>query len=349
MSAIPPVERPRQLTVGEALARMRLTSALAGLGAVIVAAGSLGPWVTTALGSVSGVDGGSDGWVTLGAAVVAVVSLLSAQGRRWGSVTGWLMLVGALGVACYDGARVIYATSKLTFLGFHLADAGWGLYVVAGGAALGALALSFAAVTSERDERGALLTVHDYRVGLAVLVALAAGGAVAGGLVVEHKHLKSPFSTQTPNPTPSVPTPTPSVPNPNPVPNPTPAPSPPPDPSTFGAPVTGTDQSGYNTGQGCTDNPSSSLPGCADSPSVPSGDSESGCPGGVTVDATTTSCDLAANVVSSYTSDGTVTASDPAQGQSYQFDCFTGGTGTTGYTFCLGQDGSAKLYLRWHR
>jgi hypothetical protein len=95
-------------------------------------------------------------------------------------------------------------------------------------------------------------------------------------------------------------------------------------------------------------NPSSSLPGCADSPSVPSGDQTGTCPGGVTVDSSTTSCALAANVQSTYTSDGTLTASDD-QGQSHQFDCFTGGSGTTGYTFCLGQNGSSQLYVRWHR
>lgn len=117
--------------------------------------------------------------------------------------------------------------------------------------------------------------------------------------------------------------------------------------STPGA-VSGQDGSGFNTGQGCSDNPNSSLPGCNDSPSIPAGDQAQSCPNGITVDATTTSCGLAENVYANYQTDGPVTALSPETGQVYTFDCFTGGPGTTGYVFCQGQAGNSALYLRWH-
>jgi serine/threonine protein kinase len=118
-------------------------------------------------------------------------------------------------------------------------------------------------------------------------------------------------------------------------------------PSTAGGPSR--DASGYNTAAGCSDNPASPLPGCADSPSVPNGDPQGSCPNGITVDSQTTSCGLAENVYSNYTSDGPVTGLSPERGTNYEFNCQTGGPGTTGYTICLGQAGNSPLYLRWHQ
>jgi serine/threonine protein kinase len=114
--------------------------------------------------------------------------------------------------------------------------------------------------------------------------------------------------------------------------------------------VTGRDASGYNTGPGCSDNPTSPLSGCADAPSIPSGDPGRTCPhDGLVVDAQTTSCALAENVHSNYTSDGPVTAFSPERGNNYTFRCQTGGQGTTGFTICLGQAGNSPLYVRWHQ
>ena len=113
--------------------------------------------------------------------------------------------------------------------------------------------------------------------------------------------------------------------------------------------VTGTDANGYNVGPGCSDDPSSPDPGCSDSPSTPNGDPEGSCPNGITIDSQTTTCGLAENVYSGYTSDGQVTANSPKTGQSYTFTCQTAGAGTTGYTICQAQDGATPLYLRWHK
>lgn len=112
--------------------------------------------------------------------------------------------------------------------------------------------------------------------------------------------------------------------------------------------VTGRDANAYNTGPGCSDNPTSPLQGCADSPSVVAGDSQGSCPNGITIDSQTTSCGLAENVRSNYTSDGSVTASSPGGGSSATFSCRTGGQGTTGFTICVGQGDSVSRYVRWH-
>jgi zinc-ribbon domain len=129
------------------------------------------------------------------------------------------------------------------------------------------------------------------------------------------------------------------------TPTPTPAPAHAP-PGFPGAPVTGRDGEGFNTGPGCSDNPASQQPGCSDSPSAPSG-SDSSCGGGLTVDSQSTSCGLAQNVRSSYHGDGAVTAYSPERGASYTFTCSTGGSGTTHMTICIGRAGSAELYVRW--
>jgi serine/threonine protein kinase len=116
-----------------------------------------------------------------------------------------------------------------------------------------------------------------------------------------------------------------------------------------GSPVTGQDASGYNTGQGCSDDPQTSLPGCADSPSAPNGDDVSSCSAaGVTAEvyAPTTSCQLAAAVIATYSTDGPVTVTGP-NGATHTFICQTGGQGTTGNTICISGGGLTERYVRW--
>jgi hypothetical protein len=114
--------------------------------------------------------------------------------------------------------------------------------------------------------------------------------------------------------------------------------------------VTGQDAMGYNIGSGCSDNEGSPLPGCSDSPSTPLGDPVGMCPNGIRIDQQTTTCGLAENVRSSYTSDGSVTAFSLKTQKDYVFTCQTGPVpGTTGYTICESQDGPSTLYVRWHK
>jgi hypothetical protein len=107
--------------------------------------------------------------------------------------------------------------------------------------------------------------------------------------------------------------------------------------------VTETDGSGYNVGVGCSDNPSSSLPGCSDSPSI-SG-TVGACDGGITIDSSTTGCGYAENVQQQYTGDGIVSAWSPVLQQWVGINCQTAPSGTTGYTICTNSMGS---YVRWH-
>lgn len=177
------------LTVGDALGRVRLTTALAALGAVITAGGSIGPWVSTALGSVSGLNGGGDGWVTLGASVTAMLALLGARAGRAGYVVAFLAFLAALAVACLDGAKIVYVSSKLTLFGHQIATAGWGLYLTAAGALLGAVSLAAAAVATERDSTGRATRTRDFRVPAGLLVALVVAGTVTGGVLHERSQL----------------------------------------------------------------------------------------------------------------------------------------------------------------
>jgi hypothetical protein len=124
--------KPR--TVGELLTEMRLSTAAALLGAAIVAAGSVGPWVDTFLGSLGGLRG--DGRITLGAAVVAVVALLAGGNTGVGRVIAGVAGLVALGTAGYDFIHIRHAAAGATLFGHRVADVGWGPIAVLGGGAL---------------------------------------------------------------------------------------------------------------------------------------------------------------------------------------------------------------------
>ena len=99
-----------------------------GLGGIIV--GSIGPWATAFIASVSGTDG--DGKITLAFAGVGLVGLLVRQGY----ILTIMMALAALGVGIYDIINVSHKAAQITFQGEQIAHVGWGLYVVVGGAVL---------------------------------------------------------------------------------------------------------------------------------------------------------------------------------------------------------------------
>jgi hypothetical protein len=89
-----------------------------------LALGSFGPWIRSPLGgSISGLDGSNDGWLTLGAAVIAALALARIQiapGRR---VVGRVLLI-------------VLAAAFAAFVAYHdrenvshvkLVEVGWGL------------------------------------------------------------------------------------------------------------------------------------------------------------------------------------------------------------------------------
>jgi len=100
---------------------------------------------------------------------------------------------GALAVAAFDGARGKVATSKLTVFGVHVAGLGWGIYVVAAGAAIGCVALATdAVIVRERDQQGHVLAFMDLRGAMVVLAVMVGGGAAVAGVLVERAKLTHP-------------------------------------------------------------------------------------------------------------------------------------------------------------
>jgi hypothetical protein len=125
------------------------------------------------------------GWVTLGCAAMAILILSVRSGRNWASVLAFLLLAGALGTGGYDGGRIVEATSKLTLFGVHVAGAGWGLYAVVSGAAVGCLALAMdAIIVRARNAQEGVIAFTDLRA-LAVLLAIFVGGGSIAAAVLE--------------------------------------------------------------------------------------------------------------------------------------------------------------------
>jgi hypothetical protein len=180
-----PQQEPR--TLGDVLAGVRVSTAVAFLGFVGLAAGSLGPWVATVLGSAAGTHG--DGKITLGAAAIAALALLIAQGRTGGAIVAGLAAAVGLGVAGYDLVHIQHAAAHATLFGPQLADAGWGVYVALVGAAVALTALVSAAPMLLRGT----VTV--------VAVVGSAGAIVAGQIVVHQRASNASGSTAFASPT----------------------------------------------------------------------------------------------------------------------------------------------------
>lgn len=132
------------MTLAEALGKVRVSTAIVVLGLLGIAIGSVGPWVTTILGSVGGLHG--DGRITLGAAAVALLALwlstVVTRGRPILLAIAGLAILVALAGAGYDVIHIEHAARGITLFGHRVARAGWGVYLVAGsaGVALAALA-----------------------------------------------------------------------------------------------------------------------------------------------------------------------------------------------------------------
>lgn len=94
--------------------------------AAAIALGAFGPWAKVAFASVSGVDGGNDGWFDLVIAGAAAASILRGTTRLLPVVLG----IAATAIAFYDRRHV-------ERFGVGLVQVGWGLnLVLAGGASL---------------------------------------------------------------------------------------------------------------------------------------------------------------------------------------------------------------------
>jgi hypothetical protein len=124
-------------SVGDALGGISLPAGLALLGALVIAAGSIGPWVDTILGSLSGTRG--DGQITLAAAVLAFVCtflVATGKGGRLSMVVALLAGVGAGITAIVDLVDIQQRVEGTTLFGAQMATPGWGIYAVIVGAVL---------------------------------------------------------------------------------------------------------------------------------------------------------------------------------------------------------------------
>ena len=111
--------------------------AVALLGAVLMAVGSIGPWVMAFGGllSVAGTNG--DGKITLVCALIVAAATIGANAGHSLGVLAVIAAVVGLGVGVYDLSHLANATSQAD----GLAQTGWGLYAVVVGGAVAVVAL----------------------------------------------------------------------------------------------------------------------------------------------------------------------------------------------------------------
>jgi hypothetical protein len=139
-------EASSSATVGQLLANMSVGTGISLLGALVVVAGSLGPWVDTIFGSVSGMAG--DGKITLGAAIAAGLFVVLGSSRLGGTVSVILTVLSAAVagvVAVIDLDEVGSRVADTELFGTQVASTGWGLYAVAAGAAVIVIGAVFSA------------------------------------------------------------------------------------------------------------------------------------------------------------------------------------------------------------
>lgn len=120
------------------LRRARRCTLVAIVGLVLTAIGSAGPWITTLLGSIDGLN--ADGRVTIGLTAFAAVALAVSRARFAGWTLALVAAALAAAAAGYDAADVGQALSTP-----QLADwtsTGWGLYATLTGSCIAVAALT---------------------------------------------------------------------------------------------------------------------------------------------------------------------------------------------------------------
>jgi len=98
-----------------------------GASAGLMLVGAFGPWLKAFGQSVSGTDGGNDGWLVVGAAVVAGLLFFATRTTRG---AGLLALIGGVigaAVTIHDRSHVNHAIGSGGALAQALVQIGWGL------------------------------------------------------------------------------------------------------------------------------------------------------------------------------------------------------------------------------
>lgn len=159
-------------TLGELFSGVRVSTLVVVVGAVGVIVGSIGPWVTTVLGSVAGMHG--DGQITLILGVVVLFALgIGRFSPTAGAIAAVIAIIAALAVAGYDTVHIDHEASRLTLFGHQVAGAGWGVYLAVIAAGVAGVGLSLRAS----------MPIRSFAIGvcaLAVLGIVVAGAALGG-------------------------------------------------------------------------------------------------------------------------------------------------------------------------
>lgn len=111
----------------------------------LMVVGAFGPWVKAfGLVTINGTDGGRDGWVVIGAALVAAVPLLiyGKVRRRWLLALPVLAGLAGAATAAYDISDIGRLGSGSVFGGGETVSTGWGIYV----ALVGSVSLTLASL-----------------------------------------------------------------------------------------------------------------------------------------------------------------------------------------------------------
>ena len=111
--------------------------AVALLGAVVMAVGSIGPWITAFGGLVSVAGTTGDGKSTLGCALVAAAATIGANAGYSVGILATIAAAVGCGVGVYDLSHLANITGQAD----GLAQTGWGLYAVVVGGGIAAVAL----------------------------------------------------------------------------------------------------------------------------------------------------------------------------------------------------------------
>jgi hypothetical protein len=95
--------------------------------AIFMLIGAFGPWVKALGQSVSGTDGGNDGWLVVAAALITGLLFIAARRNKGAGLLGLIGgLIGAF-VTIHDRSHVSHAISSGGALAQALVRIGWGL------------------------------------------------------------------------------------------------------------------------------------------------------------------------------------------------------------------------------
>ena len=101
---------------------------------VLMVIGAFGPWAKVlGIATVNGTDGGRDGWIVVGAAVVAaaVIATFLRWPRRWLLTLPILAGIAGAATAAYDinDINSLAPSSDSLFGDVDVVDTGWGIYL----------------------------------------------------------------------------------------------------------------------------------------------------------------------------------------------------------------------------